>query len=51
MRNWKLKTVDYALTNKLANELNVSIHIAKLLILRGVDSFVAVIDNFSVDLH
>ena len=50
MRNWKLKTVDDALTNKLANELNVSTHIAKLLILRGVDSFVAAKNFFRPDL-
>lgn len=50
MKNWKLKKVDHTLTNKLANELNVSIYIAKLLILRGVDSFVAAKNFFRPDL-
>ena len=50
MKNWKLQKVDHALTNKLANELNVSKYIAKLLILRGVDSFIAAKNFFRPDL-
>ena len=50
MKNWKLQKVDHTLTNKLANELNVSKDIAKLLILRGVDSFIAAKNFFRPDL-
>ena len=50
MKNWKLQKVDHMLTNKLANELNVSKYIAKLLILRGVDSFIAAKNFFRPDL-
>ena len=50
MKNWKLQKVDHTLTNKLANELNVSKYIAKLLILRGVDSFIAAKNFFRPDL-
>ena len=50
MKNWKLQKADYKLTNKLANELNVSKYIAKLLILRGVDSFIAAKNFFRPDL-
>ena len=50
MKNWKLQKADHKLTNKLANELNVSKYIAKLLILRGVDSFIAAKNFFRPDL-
>ena len=50
MKNWKLQKADHTLTNKLANELNVSKDIAKLLILRGVDSFIAAKNFFRPDL-
>ena len=50
MKNWKLQKVDHTLTNKLANELNVSKDIAKLLILRGVDSFIAAKNFFRPEL-
>jgi len=50
MKNWKLQRVDHTLTNKLANDLNVSKYIAKLLILRGVDSFIAAKNFFRPDL-
>ena len=50
MKNWKLQKIDHTLTNKLANELNVSKYIAKLLILRGVDSFIAAKNFFRPDL-
>ncbi len=50
MKNWKLQKVDHTLTNKLANELNVSKYIAKLLILRGVDSFIAAKNFFRPDM-
>ena len=50
MKNWKLQKVDHTLSNKLANDLNVSKDIAKLLILRGVDSFIAAKNFFRPDL-
>jgi single-stranded-DNA-specific exonuclease len=50
MKNWKLQNVDHTLSNKLANDLNVSKDIAKLLILRGVDSFIAAKNFFRPDL-
>ena len=50
MKNWKLQKVDHTLTNKLASDLNVSKDIAKLLILRGVDSFIAAKNFFRPDL-
>jgi single-stranded-DNA-specific exonuclease len=50
MKNWKLQKVDHTLTNKLASDLNVSKDIAKLLILRGVDSFNAAKNFFRPDL-
>ena len=50
MKNWKLQKVDQMLTNKLSNELNVSKDIAKLLILRGVDSYIAAKNFFRPDL-
>ena len=50
MKNWKLQKADHKLTNNLANELNVSKYIAKLLILRGVDSFIAAKNFFRPDL-
>jgi single-stranded-DNA-specific exonuclease len=50
MKNWKLQKVDHTLTNKLASDLNVSKDIAKLLILRGVDSFIAAKNFFRPEL-
>ena len=50
MKNWKLQKVDQTLTNKLASDLNVSKDIAKLLILRGVDSFIAAKNFFRPEL-
>ena len=50
MKQWNILSLDNKLTNKLANDLNVSIDISKLLIKRGVTDFDSAKDFFRPNL-
>jgi len=50
MKQWNLLNLDNKLTNKLANDLNVSIDISKLLIQRGITDFDSAKDFFRPNL-
>ena len=50
MKQWNLLSFDNKLTNKLANDLNVSIDISKLLIKRGITDFNSAKDFFRPNL-
>ena len=50
MKQWNILSLDNKLTNKLANDLNVSIDISKLLIKRGITDFDSAKDFFRPNL-
>ena len=50
MKQWNILSLDNKLTNKLANDLNVSIEISKLLIKRGITDFDSAKDFFRPNL-
>ena len=50
MKQWNIINLDNKLTNKLANDLNVSIEISKLLIKRGITDFDSAKDFFRPNL-
>ena len=50
MKQWNILNLDNKLTNKLANDLNVSIDISKLLIKRGITDFDSAKDFFRPNL-